>query len=201
LKRKPASVNRRAVFLNVPYDDDYEPVFVALIAGILAVGRVPHCVLELPDHGDGRLVRLLRIIETCRTSFHDLSREGTPARHNMPFEFGLSYARRAYLGAHDCFLLERKANRTLKTLSDARMFDVHPHRGKPATAIACVLDALGLQNGNPNPIAVRQFRTRLVELAAAVKRKHRRKSLFHRATYIEFRNAAVELAKVTGFMS
>jgi hypothetical protein len=200
LKRTPAPVNQRAVFLNVPYDKDYEPVFLALIAGILAVGRVPHCVLELPDHGDGRLVRLLEIIETCRTSFHDLSREGTPARHNMPFEFGLSYARRAYLGEHDCFVLERRANRTLKTLSDARIFDVHPHRGRPTTAIACVLDALGRESGSPNPATVRQFRLRLVALAAAVKRRHHRTSIFHRAAYIEFRNAAVELAKATGFM-
>jgi hypothetical protein len=118
----------------------------------------------------------------------------------MPFEFGLSYARRAYLGTHDCFLLERQANRTLKTLSDARMFDVHPHRGNPATAIACVLDALGRQTGTPNPAAVRQFRTGLVKLADAVKRRHRRKSIFHRATYIDFRNAAFELAKGHGFI-
>jgi hypothetical protein len=193
-------VNARAVFLNVPYDNEYEPLFVALIAGILAVGRMPHCVLELPDHGTGRLARLLEIIETCRTSFHDLSREGTPARHNMPFEFGLSYARRAYLGSHDCFLLERRANRTIRTLSDARMFDVHSHRGNPTTAIACVLDALGRQSGNPNPAAVRQFRARLVELATAVKRKHRRNSIFHRSAYIDFRNAAVELAKAQGFV-
>ena len=38
----------RDVFLNVPFDKAYERQFVALIAALVAIGRTPRCVLELP---------------------------------------------------------------------------------------------------------------------------------------------------------
>jgi hypothetical protein len=34
------------VFLNVPYDKQYAPLFVALIAGLVALGWAPRCALE-----------------------------------------------------------------------------------------------------------------------------------------------------------
>lgn len=143
--------------------------------------------------------RLFELVEECRTSFHDLSREGTPARHNMPFEFGLTYARRKYAGKHDCFILERQPNRSLKTLSDARQFDCHAHRGRPTLAVLCVLDALGRPSRIPNPLVVERMRRELMKLAERVKREHRRSTLFHRAAYIDFRNAAILLAADWGF--
>jgi hypothetical protein len=33
----------KAVFLNVPYDKEYAPLFTALIAGLVALGRIPRC--------------------------------------------------------------------------------------------------------------------------------------------------------------
>jgi len=38
----------RDVYLNVPFDKAYERQFVALIAALVAIGRTPRCVLELP---------------------------------------------------------------------------------------------------------------------------------------------------------
>jgi len=40
---------RRSVFLNVPFDQAYEPIFVALITSLVALGRNPRCVLEIPE--------------------------------------------------------------------------------------------------------------------------------------------------------
>src|SRR5437773_1359790 len=82
---------RRNVFLNVPFDQRYEPIFVALICSLVSLGRNPRCVLEIPETGMGRLARILRLIRSCPVSIHDLSRVGLPVRFNMPFELGIAF--------------------------------------------------------------------------------------------------------------
>ena len=42
-RRKPAQV-----FLNLPYDSKFEPLYLAYIVGISAFGLVPRATLELP---------------------------------------------------------------------------------------------------------------------------------------------------------
>jgi hypothetical protein len=90
--RPPRELRRRSVFLNVPFDESYEPLFVALISALVALGRIPRCVLELPEMGSGRLARILQLIRSCSISIHDLSRVGLPVRFNMPFELGIAVA-------------------------------------------------------------------------------------------------------------
>ena len=86
------------VFLNVPFDRKYEPLLIALVAGLTAFGLAPRCVLEIPPRED-RLRRLHDLLSTCQASVHDLSPVGiygsSPrcARFNMPFELGLAVAR------------------------------------------------------------------------------------------------------------
>lgn len=55
------------VFLNFPFDDDYEPLYVALIAALTAFGFVPRTVLEIPPQKD-RLNRLRALIAECDAS-------------------------------------------------------------------------------------------------------------------------------------
>ena len=86
------NADRRSVFLNVPFDESYERLFVALIVSLIAIGRKPRCVLELPEQGQGRLARLIGLIGLCPVSIHDLSRVGLPVRFNMPFELGMAVA-------------------------------------------------------------------------------------------------------------
>lgn len=84
---KPES---KTVFLNFPYDHQFEPLFLAYLSGICAYGLTPRVALEIPG-GERRLDRIIELIESCRYSFHDLSRveldlrrPRTP-RMNMPF--------------------------------------------------------------------------------------------------------------------
>src|SRR2546428_5356689 len=90
----PYSIARlgAGAFLNVPYDDEYEHLYVALVAGLVAFGLNPRATLELPGP-ERRLSRILRLLKSCRYSFHDLSRvqlsHGAP-RFNMPFELGVA---------------------------------------------------------------------------------------------------------------
>src|SRR3972149_2049315 len=79
------------VFVNVPYDPEYENLFIALIAGLSGFGLIPHATLEIPG-SERRLNRIMGLLRRCRYSFHDLSRvelDATPPetpRFNMPFE-------------------------------------------------------------------------------------------------------------------
>ena len=79
------------VFINCPFDKNYEKLFLALIAGLTGLGLTPRCVLEIPPNRS-RLERLFELIERCASSVHDLSRVELSLRRprvprfNMPFE-------------------------------------------------------------------------------------------------------------------
>jgi len=86
---------RDKAFLNAPYDRRYERLYLAFIAGLSAFGLAPRATVELAG-SQRRLDRIVRLLRSCRYSFHDLSRvsldRNPPAtpRFNMPFELGLA---------------------------------------------------------------------------------------------------------------
>ena len=86
------------VFINIPFDSNYEPLFLALIAGLVSLGLNPRSVVQIGASKD-RLRRLIEIIQECPFSLHDLSRVQASGhgsfrvpRFNMPFELGLAAA-------------------------------------------------------------------------------------------------------------
>ena len=91
------AVSPSDVFVNVPFDSQHETLFLALIAGLVALGLNPRCVLEVPPSTD-RLRRLYNLVRACPFSIHDLSRVQLSSRpfrvprFNMPFELGLAAA-------------------------------------------------------------------------------------------------------------
>lgn len=188
------------MFLNVPYDPRYEPVFIALVAAMLALGRKPRCTLEIQDLGRGRPARIFEILEGTRVSFHDLSRAGVPARFNMPFELGLAVALRRYWGRHDWFVLEAIPHRVQRTLSDLKLTEEHIHRNGPRIAVSCVLDALSSDRRNPDPGSVDRLRRKMAAVARKVKRSYGRRDIFYRAAYRRFLSASLELARRDGFI-
>lgn len=130
-QRPPAEV-----FLNVPYDQKFENLFLAYIAGIRAFGLAPRATLEIPG-GKRRLEKIRNLIAECRYSIHDLSRveldrsaPRTP-RFNMPFELGLAVAHQmsAPRRPHDWFVCEAFGLRLLKSLSDLNGTDPYVHGG------------------------------------------------------------------------
>ncbi len=90
-------VDAPSAFLNIPYDEEFVDLYLAYIAGVAAFGIIPRTSLEIPG-GERRLDRIFGLIQTCRYSFHDLSRvqldEHRPPtpRFKMPFELGLTVA-------------------------------------------------------------------------------------------------------------
>ena len=133
------------VFLNFPFDDEYEPLYVALIAGLTTLGLTPRCVLEIPPHRV-RLDRLRTLIAGCGASVHDLSRvepSGSPPvpRFNMPFELGLTLG--LHVKAHRWFVLEAVRHRATRSLSDLGGYDVGVHGAEPEGMLRVIADAFG----------------------------------------------------------
>ncbi|MDP9194801.1 MAG: hypothetical protein M3P06_24165 [Acidobacteriota bacterium] len=188
------------VFINAPFDDAYEPLFVTLVGTLVFLGQQPHCVLEVPEKGDGRLQRILDLIRTCRTSVHELSRVGTPVRFNMPFELGLACALKLENpAAYDVFVLDSVDYRLDRTLSDYKGRDPLIHHGTSNGMVACLLDLFQADVAN----APAEFRraVRLLQTSATVlKADLKATSLFRPSLFRRLVATATEIAIDRGFI-
>lgn len=126
------------VFINCPFDDEYKPMFRAMVFTIHDAGFVARCALEEEDASQYRLTKILKIISECKYSVHALSRIELSAnsqlpRFNMPFELGL------YLGCREfgkvyhkdksCLILDQEQYRYQKFISDISGQDIASHKG------------------------------------------------------------------------
>jgi hypothetical protein len=188
------------VFLNVPFDPSYERLFVALISALVALGRVPRTVLEVPEQGDGRLVRILQIIRRCPVSIHDLSRVGLPVRFNMPFELGIAFALFRIERNHRFVILEAKRHRLQRTLSDANGIDPGIHEATVTGVISCVLSHLGKPQANPDLKTVARIHRKLWKAASFLKTTHHRDTIYSRPIFGELVEGATRLARQEGLI-
>lgn len=101
-----------SVFINCPFDAEYQEIFRALVFTVHDCGFLARCALEVDDSGEVRISKINRIIRECRHGIHDISRteldrtENLP-RFNMPLELGL------YLGAREFGIGRQKQKRSL----------------------------------------------------------------------------------------
>jgi hypothetical protein len=125
-------------FINVPYDERYQDLYLAFIAGLTAFGLDPRATLEVPG-GDRRLDRIFELITSCQYSFHDLSRvqldrkRPQAPRFNMPFELGLvlGWLQTSRRSNHTWFVFEANKRRVSKSLSDLDGTDPYIHDDRP----------------------------------------------------------------------
>jgi len=186
--------DEKNVFLNVPYDQSYEPLFVTAVATLVGLGLKPRTVLELADTGQGRLRRIQDHLEACRASVHDLSRVGTPVRFNMPFELGLACNLARYGKRHDIVVLERVRHRLDGTLSDYRGSDPLIHRGSCDQLASCLMDAF-VNPGSIPPLSTMRRAARLARQAArTIKQQRRSQGLLDRTSYLTLVEAAAQIA-------
>lgn len=201
-RRQPRRVpyDPRNVFLNVPFDTNYERQFLGMIAALVAVGRTPRSVLELPEVGRGRLDRLLQHLRHCGVSVHDLCRVGTPARFNMPFELGLACALAHVERRHQYVLLERVQYRLDRTLSDLRGRDPYVHRGSVRQTIVIMLDVFQRAHQPVEPEVVFRLYNDLWRAARELKRRYHSESIFTRSLFVRVVAAATTLATEAGLL-
>jgi hypothetical protein len=174
-----------SVFVNIPFDEDYEPILEALLFAIHDCGFVARSALELDDSSQIRLSKLYDIMAESGLGIHDLSRTELDARYglprfNMPLELGV------FLGAKEfgsgrqknkrSLILDRQRFRFQKFCSDIAGQDIKAHDNKPSRAVAAIRDWLasaragsGIQIPSASRINTRYrtFRRKLPALCTA----------------------------------
>ncbi len=125
------------VFINCPFDPEFQPLFEAIVFTVVACGYNPRCSLENGDVAMSRIEFIRSLIKESRLGIHDLSRDrasaaGEYARFNLPFELGLHLARRFYGAkrlreAMKLLVLEQEPYELQKALSDINGFDPKHH--------------------------------------------------------------------------
>ena len=116
--REKSSEYDFSVFLNCPFDQQYEALFRALVFVVHACGFIARCAKE-DSSQEYRFPRIIELIGLCRYGVHDLSRiepDQLP-RNNMPIELGV------FIGC--CFFGEEYDYR-----KEYLVLDSVPHRYK-----------------------------------------------------------------------
>ena len=153
----PGSTPASGVFLNVPFDAAYRPLFEALVFCVTDCGYEARCALEASDGGHVRVEKITRIIADCAFGVHDISRteldkKSRLPRFNMPFELGLFLGAKRFGDRRQkrkaILILDRERYRYQKYLSDIAGQDIKAHRNKPALLIGAVRD--WLRDAEPN---------------------------------------------------
>ena len=147
-------VRERSVFINCPFDEQYQPLLRAVCFTILACGRVPRCALDFADSGSVRLNEIVELIAACDYSLHDISRVESPPglpRFNMPFELGLRLKGPPAQRRRKTLILDAVPHRYDKTLSDISGMDPEAHGNDPVQVIKRVRDWLNTHRDEDDP--------------------------------------------------
>ncbi|MGA7343616.1 MAG: hypothetical protein WBE72_12765 [Terracidiphilus sp.] len=148
----PPLPDLNAVFLNIPYDEEFRSLYIAYIVGLYQLDLVPHLALEIPG-GDRRLNRIFQLIKSCRYSIHDLSRvelsvapAATP-RFNMPLELGMTITwAELHPSRHTWFVWESEPYRLQRSASDLNGTDPYVHNGTPEGVLRELRNAFHTDN-------------------------------------------------------
>jgi len=134
------------VFLNCPFDPDYDEIFKSIIFTIIDCGFIPHTAFEESNANISRLERIMAIILKCRFGIHDISRttldDNQLPRFNMPFELGLDIGCSKF-GEANCrrkvsLILDTEKFRYQKFISDIGGQDIKDHDAQVGKAIKAV---------------------------------------------------------------
>lgn len=134
----------RNVFVNCPFDKEYEHILQAILFCLVRFGLRPRIASEKNDSGEARIDRIFDLIVSSRYSIHDLSRcqareAGEYYRLNMPFELGIDYCCRRIgedpLSRKHILILEEKHYRYQAAISDLAGSDIEAHDGNYEVAV------------------------------------------------------------------
>jgi hypothetical protein len=155
-----ATASPLGVFINCPFDSEYQKYFDAIVFAVTRLGFAARCAREVDDGSGTRIDKIIKLIKECPYGIHDLSRMGLdPAsklpRFNMPFELGIFIGVKHYgPGPHkkkQCLILDRDNYRYQMSMSDIAGQDIHAHGDKIPRIIAHVRDFLQTMKGERLP--------------------------------------------------
>jgi hypothetical protein len=131
-----------SVFLNCPFDAQYEPIFNALLFAVHACGFELRCAKEASGTESVRIEKIIDIIGECEFGIHDLSRVdtlGTLPRFNMALELGIFMGARAFGGkSHKkkkFYVFEGTPHQYHRIISDISGQDAGCHNNTPEDAV------------------------------------------------------------------
>jgi len=126
---------------------------------LVHVGLLPRLASERSDSLEQRIEKILRLIQECKYSIHDLSRLKSEranefSRLNMPFELGVEYGCRRiaknHLRTKRSLILEKKRYDIQKALSDLNGVDIKCHNNKPTETVQALqhwlIETVGLKD-------------------------------------------------------
>lgn len=151
--RVPANYNGN-VFINCPFDIQYQPLFYAIVFAVNDMGFRPKCAKDLSNAGQTRISKILDMIEACKYSVHDISRTEADAvnnlpRFNMPLELGLDLGCKKFGAPHQqekvVLILDTEPYRFQKFISDIAGQDIEAHGGEERRVISIVRNWLRLE--------------------------------------------------------
>ena len=126
---------------------------------LVHVGLLPRLASERSDSLEQRIEKILRLIQECKYSIHDLSRLKSEranefSRLNMPFELGVEYGCRRiaknHLRTKRSLILEKKRYDIQKALSNLNGVDIKCHNNKPTQTVQALqhwlIETVGLKD-------------------------------------------------------
>src|SRR4051812_21938172 len=156
---RPADPDPNArVFINCPFDRDFEAILHAIVFTTTCCGFVPRSANESGTGAEPRMERIVRTIENSKYSIHDLSRcrgegDANLARFNMPLELGIAMAQRfgrtRTRRPHDWLLLVPAGHDYNRFLSDLAGYDPSAYDG---TAEGVVPHVVGWLTTRPDTV-------------------------------------------------
>lgn len=107
MKKNLSAFSVAQVFLNYPFDENFQSMADGLNFSVVAAGMIPVCARDLSVPDRPRLDMLIEAITHCQYSAHDFSRftgEGIDnlARMNMPLEMGFALCHAFTTQRHEC---------------------------------------------------------------------------------------------------
>jgi len=165
-----------AVFINCPFDDDFAPLFEAILFAVICCGFLPRSALESGSVSEPRMDRIVQAIFSSKYSIHDLSRcrgEGSEqlARFNMPLELGIAMARRFKSARkrdrHDWLLLVPEGHVYQRFLSDLSAWDPKTYDGNASSLVPHIVAWLATRPDAVSTPTPRQVLTALPRFRAS----------------------------------
>ena len=171
----------RNVFINCPFDPDYDALFNAIVFTVHRCGFVLRCAKEFGDSDTIRIQNIALLIEQSKYAIHDLSRvtlsnTGQLPRFNMPLELGI-FMGCSLFGSKvhkekKYIVIESEQFRFKQFISDLSGQDIQSHEDDPLKAIKSIRNWLSNKTPEaiPSPSIVieeyREFLQVLPELCA-----------------------------------
>ena len=139
------------VFINCPFDDEFDGIFHAMVFAIFDCGFIARCAKEENNSADVRIEKIFNIINQSKFGIHDISRtELCPKtklpRFNMPLELGMFLGAKKYGDLKQkkkvCLITDKTQYRYNKYISDINGQDIKSHGNNISKSVKMVSDWL-----------------------------------------------------------